>query len=245
MSIAGAWLEDLSWDEAEQRLADGAVAVLPVGAAAKQHGRHLPMNTDWLQARWLARQLVERAPVLVWPILGYGHYPAFTEYPGSVSVPAETLRQTAAAIIVAMVAAGARRALVINTGISTIAPLEQALAAAPPGLTCILANVYDGPRCRAMQARVERQPRGSHADELETSILLAIAPESVRPGRAAPWVPDGFSARLFRRKDPRHPDYSPDGVFGDPTLASADKGKQLLQAMLDDLLDRLAELRAR
>ena len=50
----GAFAAHLSWPEVERRIKAGAVTVLPVGAACKAHGPHLPMNTDLLQADWLA-----------------------------------------------------------------------------------------------------------------------------------------------------------------------------------------------
>jgi creatinine amidohydrolase len=51
--VASAFAANLSWRDLERRVQAGAVAVLPVGAACKQHGRHLPMNADFLQAEWL------------------------------------------------------------------------------------------------------------------------------------------------------------------------------------------------
>ena len=50
------FIEHMRWDEVAQRIRDGAVAILPIGAAAKQHGFHLPLNTDRIQAEWLAAQ---------------------------------------------------------------------------------------------------------------------------------------------------------------------------------------------
>jgi creatinine amidohydrolase len=45
-------VEHLNWDEVRSRIENGAAAILPIGAAAKQHGFHLPMNTDRVQAEW-------------------------------------------------------------------------------------------------------------------------------------------------------------------------------------------------
>ena len=53
-------LERLTWDEVARRLENGAAAVLPIGAAAKEHGFHLPMNTDRVQAEWLAAEALLR-----------------------------------------------------------------------------------------------------------------------------------------------------------------------------------------
>ena len=76
-------IEQLTWDEVARRLENGAPAILPIGAAAKEHGFHLPMNTDRIQAEWLAARLADRVDALIWPTVVYGYYPAFTDYAGS------------------------------------------------------------------------------------------------------------------------------------------------------------------
>jgi len=233
----GAFAAHLSWPAVEQRIQAGAVAVLPVGAACKAHGPHLPMNTDQLQADWLAAALVQRADVLVWPAVTYGYYPAFSDYPGSVSLTRATFQHMVQEILGEIRRAGARAVLLLNTGISTIEPLQAAADELTGELRIELANVYAGPRCRSVTRAIEEQPRGGHADELETSILLVIARERVAPDKAQTWTPPAMAASgPFSRSDPDNPRYSPAGVWGDPTLASEDKGRRLLAAMLDDLL---------
>ena len=239
----GALLAQLTWPEVERRIEAGAVAVLPVGAACKQHGPHLPMNADLLQAEWLAAALVQRAAVLVWPTVAYGYYPAFRDYPGSVSLSAATFRAMVADILSDIRRAGAPAALILNTGISTIEPLQAAAAAMSEQLHIGLANVYAGPRCRSVTQAIEQQARGAHADELETSILLAIGPEHVALDKAEAWTPPAMVVSgPFSRSDPDNPRFSPSGVWGDPTLASADKGRRLLAAMVEDLLAALETL---
>jgi creatinine amidohydrolase len=233
----GAFAAHLSWPEVEQRIQAGAVAVLPVGAACKAHGPHLPMNSDLLQADWLAMALVQRADVLVWPAVTYGYYPTFTDYPGSVSLTRATFQQLVQEILGDIRRAGARAVLLLNTGISTIEPLQAAADKLTGELRIELANVYAGPRCRSVTKAIEEQPRGGHADELETSILLVIARERVVLDKAQTWIPPDMAASgPFSRSDPDNPRFSPAGVWGDPTLASEDKGRRLLAAMLDDLL---------
>ena len=55
------FIERMHWDEIARRIGDGAVAILPIGAAAKQHGFHLPLNTDRIQAEWLAGQMAKKS----------------------------------------------------------------------------------------------------------------------------------------------------------------------------------------
>src|SRR5690349_16272193 len=71
------FIERMHWDEVARRVGDGALAILPIGSAAKQHGLHLPLNTDRIQAEWLAGKVAEPINALVWPTLTYGYYPAF------------------------------------------------------------------------------------------------------------------------------------------------------------------------
>lgn len=235
----GALVSEISWVEVETRISGGAAALLAVGAACKEHGPHLPMNCDLLQAEWLSRRLAESRNVLVWPAISYGFYPAFTAYPGSISISQETFERLVTEVLAGIAASGARSTLVLNTGISTIEPLERAVRAA--GGNNKLAHVYRGARYLATERELCRQPAGGHADEAETSIMLAIAPGLVNMKLAKAWTETSMAPGPFRRDGPGHPNYSPGGVWGDPTLADREKGERLLAAMLEDVTALLAQ----
>ena len=100
-------------------------------------------------------------------------------------------------------------------------------------------KVFAGPHFLETAHQLKEQPYGTHADEMETSLMLAIAPELVDMARAAPcpFSATGPSPGALSPDDPSSPTYSPSGSFGDPTLASADKGSRLLAAILDDLVE--------
>jgi creatinine amidohydrolase len=193
------------------------------------------MNTDYLQAQWLAAVLVQRAAVVVWPTVGYGHYPAFVDYPGSCSLSPGTFRAMITELLEDFRRAGAIRSVILNTGISTIRPLEQVIACVQGFSELRLINFYEGKHYRTAAAELEQQPRGSHADESETSIMLAIAPDKVDMSMAERWVDREIKGR-FSRTEPQDANFSPNGVYGDPTLASVEKGQRLLNAMLEDVL---------
>jgi len=218
------------------------VAVLPAGAAAKEHGRHLPMATDYRQAEWLAARLIETHQVLIWPTISYGYYPAFTDFPGSCSLSEATFSKLLTDVIDDIIAAGTGKLLILNTGISTIPALERCAVAAGTKVPVRVANVYRGARYLEVEQAVSEQQRGGHADEAETSIMLAISPDDVALDKARRWTPATMGAGKLVRGAPAHPNYAPDGVFGDPTLATGEKGEQLLAAMLADLHALLAEL---
>jgi len=233
--LPGAFAAHLSWTELERRVQPTTVAVLPIAAAFKEHGPHLPMQTDLLQAEWLARQLAQRADVLVWPTVTYGYYPAFTEYPG-VSLSRETFQRMVREVLGDIQRTGVHSVLILNTGISTIEPLQAVADMLSNEWLVTLANVYDGPCYRKKAEAIEEQTSGGHADELETSIILAIDRDYVSLDKAVAWTPAAMSTSGPFSRDQHKPRYSPEGVWGDPTLASEAKGRQLLDAMIEDLL---------
>jgi creatinine amidohydrolase len=229
------FVEHMRWDDVASHLAHGAAAILPIGAGAKQHGLHLPLDTDRIQAEFLASELAGRVDALVWPTLTYGHYPAFIEYSGSISLSAATFEAVVAEIASAILAHGCRALFVLDTGISTRAAVERALARLKTGDVLHL-KIHEGHRYRRAAAGLARQAHGSHADELETSLMLAIAPETVEMSRAEAnlHVAQAAPGRLTPT-DKTSPSYSRSGSFGDPTLATLEKGEALLAAMLEDL----------
>jgi creatinine amidohydrolase len=234
------FVEHLPWDEAARRIARGAAAILPIGAAAKQHGLHLPLDTDRIQAERLSSELAADVDALVWPALTYGHYPAFVEYAGSISLSAATFEAVVAEIASGILGHGCRALFVLDTGISTLTSVERALARLDAGHVLHL-KIHDGPRYRRAVAGLARQGHGSHADELETSLMLALAPERVDMSRAeaSPMIAQAMPGRLTQT-DRTSPNYSRSGSFGDPTLATLEKGEALLAAMREDLAEQAA-----
>jgi creatinine amidohydrolase len=233
------FIERLTWDEVAHRLDRGAATILPIGAAAKQHGFHLPMNTDRIQAEALAARLSDRIDALIWPTVNYGYYPAFVEYAGSSGLSAPVFEAMIQEITASIIGFGCRAVLVLDTGISTRAPVDRALARLATGKVLHL-RVHDGPNYRRAAARLAEQSHGSHADELETSLMLVLAPELVEMSRAeaSPDVKYKVAGRLTP-SDATSPNYSRSGSYGDPTLATRAKGEVLLAAMLDDLAEQV------
>jgi len=239
------FVEHMNWDEVARRIAQGAVAILPIGAGAKQHGLHLPLDTDRVQAEFLASKLAARIDGLVWPTLTYGHYPAFVDYAGSVSLSAATFEAVVAEIASGILSHGCRALFVLDTGISTRVAAGRALARIDAGNALHL-RIHEGPRYRRAAAGLARQAHGSHADELETSLMLAISPAIVEMSRAeaSPPVAQPAPGRLTH-SDETSPNYSRSGSFGDPTVATLEKGEALLAAMLDDLGEQVTTLLAK
>ena len=103
----------------------GALVVVPVGAAAKAHGPHLPLKTDALTAHALAQRLIERLPAVAAPVVGFGFYPAFTPFAGSQHLSAATFKALLAELLGNLRSHGVRRLVVLNTGVSTEKPIDE------------------------------------------------------------------------------------------------------------------------
>ena len=78
----GILLEELTWQQAERVLKPDAVVVIPLGAAAKEHGPHLRLKNDFVLAEYFKRRVMAREAAVVAPTINYHFYPAFVEYPG-------------------------------------------------------------------------------------------------------------------------------------------------------------------
>jgi creatinine amidohydrolase len=230
-------LADLTWLEAETALARDPVVVLPIGAAAKEHGPHLRLDNDLRLADYwadrLERELGDR--ILVAPTLAYHFYPAFVEYPGSTSLRLETARDLTVDVVRSLARHGARRFYALNTGVSTVRALERARALLEEdGIAFRYTDVLAlfGP----IEREIAEQEGGTHADEIETSMMLVIAPERVDMTKAVKDFDPKDAPGLTR--DPNgKAKYSPTGTYGDPTLASRAKGERIVEAFFAKLLE--------
>jgi creatinine amidohydrolase len=233
----GLFIESLTWSEVEAALKVYDTVVIPVGARCKEHGLHLPLNTDWIEAEYFARRVAEQCRVLILPTMQYGYYPAFVEYPGSVSIGEATFRDAVADVCRSFARHGARRFYVLNTGISTLRPLRAAQELLrSEGVRMEFTN----PRQTAVAEHqaAQQQPCGTHADELETSMMLYIAPDVVHMERAKPEIAPDRPGGLTR--NPAGPGiYSATGAWGDPTLATRDKGEMIVEAMVREIVETL------
>jgi creatinine amidohydrolase len=235
-------LETLAWPEAETVLTPETVVVVPVGAASKEHGPHLKLRNDLTLADYLTQRVVDATTVVVAPTLTYHFYPAFLEYPGSTSLSLATARDMTAEVVRTLSAYGPRRFYVLNTGVSTARALDPAVA--------LLASEGVLMRYTNLSARLDRAARGfieqeggSHADEIETSMMLYIDPSSVDMTKAVKdYTPSASGARLTRQRGGAGT-YSPSGIWGDPTRATREKGRIFVEALVAGMLEDIANLR--
>jgi len=239
----GVVLEDLTWNEAEAALKPDAVVVIPLGAAAKEHGPYLRLDNDLRLAQYFTGRVLAAADVVVAPTIPYHFYPAFLEYPGSTHLSFETARDVVADIVRSLANYGPRRFYVLNTGVSTLGPLKaSAEVLAKEG---ILLGYTDYLEVGAEATkRVEKQRLGTHADEIEKSMMLYMYPGRVNMRLAVrDDNPDDPRGLLTHKKDGKGT-YSASGVWGDATLAIREKGEIVVEAMMKGILNDIVALRS-
>lgn len=234
-------LEKLTWQDAEEALKKYEIVMIPLGARTKEHGPHLPLNNDWIMAEYLARRVSEEVPVILMPTIQYGYYPSFLEYPGSVSIKLETFKEMVKDICISMNGYGAKKFYILNTGISTIQGLKIAAEELKElGIEMRYTDIHDAGR--EMREKISEQEGGTHADEIETSIMLYIEPEVVDMGKAVKDYHPSRERGLTR--DPKKTGikvYSESGIFGDATLATVEKGRLLVESRIRFIVNELME----
>ena len=217
-----ALLGDLSSPDAGRRAASGTLLAVPVGST-EQHGPHLPLSVDTDIAVELCRGLAAARPdVLVAPPLGYGSSGEHAGFPGTLSIGQDALEL-----------------VLVELGRSAALTFDRLLfVSAHGGNAEPLARAVERLRAesRDVRAFAPRWSGDPHAGRAETAMLLALTPGRVDMALAGPGDvrPLAETLPLLRAGGVRA--VSPSGVLGDPTGATADEGRALLDSLTDDLL---------
>jgi creatinine amidohydrolase len=226
-------------------------AVLPFGAT-EPHNLHMPYGTDNYQVEAIADRACEQAyqagaRVLLLPTIPYGVNTNHLQVPGALacSVTPTTLLHVLADLVDALERQGLRKLVLLNGhGGNELKPLTRELHHRTKVFLC----VCDWFRMAAdLYPRIFTRP-GEHADEVETSLGLAFFPELVHPeladdGAARPSRLEAVNRGWVSITRPWHL-VSKNTGLGDPSAASADKGRRLMEAVTERLAGFLVELAA-
>lgn len=245
-----------------------SVVLLPLGAV-EQHGPHLPLSVDWLGAEEIARRIAPHLsrggyrPVLA-PSIPYGVSTLAVGWGGTVSLSASTLRRLVGEIVGALADQGFRRFVLTNYqadpdhlramgrlvgDLGRRRRVQVLVAGFTPGAPAD--NAMSNPRVRALM----RSPAPEfewHSGEVETAVMLSVAPRLVRRGvaRRLPPARVDFRAALGRGVT-RFRDMAPrgQGYFGSPAVARAETGRRIMalraRLIAADLLAALEAWRPR
>jgi creatinine amidohydrolase len=220
----------MTWKEVAARC-EATVLAVPVGST-EQHGPHLPLSTDTDVGVALTDRLaLARPDVVAAPAIAYGSSGEHAAFPGTLSIGQEALE------LLLLELGRSADAFAGIVFVSTHGGNAEPVARAVRRLT------YEGRRVRAWQPGGTGQSGlDVHAAYSETSVLMALCPASVRPGPAPAGGIDGPATAgdlMARLRTGGVASVSPNGVLGDPTGASAEAGRRLVDAWVRDLLASL------
>jgi len=242
----------LTWAEMNEAIAAQKLIILPT-ASTEQHGKHLPLDVDLFLCESVCLEVGRRAAdqVLVLPPIAYGLNLHHIDFPGTIHIEPETFIAFCLNITKSVAYHGFQKILIVN-GHGSNTPLIDLVARKTVLETkslCFAAG-YAAFLLKAFESIRESQVM-AHADEFETSLYLHLAPERVKMDLA---VKDDdrmgqyLSSDSTRNYPVRFNDFwgrwTKTGVHGDPTKATAEKGRILFEAAVTGLVDLVGELRA-
>lgn len=242
-------LAPLTWPEAQRRLAETDVAILPVGAI-EQHGPHLPLDTDAYDAQRLARDVAERCThprPIVLPLLPYGVSYHHDGFPGTIGISPDTLADLVHEIGMAVARMGVKKLMILN-GHGGNGPALHFAAQTINRDAHIFTCVDTGETSDTDIEALASTPNDVHAGEIETSTSLHLRPELVKMEHAVTDIPR-FANEYLEFTGQRSLGWyaytsriSESGVMGDPSKASAEKGAQMWERMIVNLVELLEDL---
>jgi creatinine amidohydrolase len=240
--------------------AASTVAVLPLGAT-EQHGPHLPLSVDQTLVDGVIGaalpQLPPELPVLFLPTQQVGYSPEHSRFPGTLTLSPATVIASWIEIGACVAHAGLKKLLLLNShgGHVSLMDIVARELRARCNLIVYSCSWWNLPLGDAVNGlfSAEEHRFGVHAGEIETSMMLALRPQSVVTEQARdfksssqqragqyPILGNGTSAKLGWQMQ----DYNAQGAAGNAAAATADKGRAVLDAAGLQLALLLQELSA-
>lgn len=227
-------MEEMTMTEFEAGLSLTRSVVIPFGSV-EEHGPHLPLSTDTIEAYQVAKGAALRMPLFVAPPIHYGNCRSTACHPGTITISTLTLKSLLKDIVRSLRAQGLRNFVAISghAGGAHCMALQEAgeeLIAECADISMAVVTELD--LARHEGRGVIETAGDSHAGEIETSRILHSHPHLVKGTAPAetPAFPPGILVRDKRR-------YWPGGVWGDPGKASAEKGAQLEELVVRKLVE--------
>lgn len=239
------YLPDLTWQEVYELKKRTDKVIIPIGSL-EQHGHHLPLATDTIIAFEVAKRVAEKLNVPLTPPISFGFSIEHIDFPGTLSLDPLTLISLLKNLCSSLAKHGFDKIFIINGHGGNEATIESAIQLIKDELKISLYSFTLLSIAQKFFKKISESPEGEfgHADEIETSLMLAICPDKVRLDKCVNESPK-FKAHLTFEPSKKEVTFawkakeiSNSGVIGAPSKASAEKGRLIL----DYLIDRVATI---
>ncbi len=232
-------IEAVTMKDFEEGLKETRSVIIPFGSV-EEHGSHLPLGTDTIQAYEIAERVAKKIKVFVCPPVYYGLCRSSSRHPGTISIKGSTLRSLVIDIVESLYKQGLRVFLLFSghAGGTHLAMILDAAEELLERLDDVSLGVisYLDVADEAWEGLLECS-KDSHAGESETSLMMVLRAQWVK-GTSPEEYPSFPKYILVRDKRA----YWQGGVWGDPGKASAEKGEKLLDKAADFLVKMVKEL---
>ncbi len=227
------YLDELTMLEFKEKVNDSTVVILPLGAV-EEHGSHLPLCTDSIQPEHVAQKVAERTGALIAPPIRYGFCSSTRNFPGTITISFDTLRSLVYDILSEFARNEIKNMVVLSghAGSAHMAALRLAAnkVVNEHDVNIMVLSDYDiAYELLGKDATVP--PDDGHSGLIETSRVMAIREELVKGegvlGKNRP-------PKFMVVKDPEK--HFPSGVMGDPRNASKEKGKEINDYIVGELV---------
>ncbi len=214
------------------------VVIMQTGAV-EAHGTHLPLGTDHMLPSYIADRVASQTKALVLPVIPFGDSWMLEEFSGTISVSHDTLTRYYEEVMVSVFRHGFRFIVVLNGHGGNISAIQEAAkrATLAGDRTVIIVNWWVD-LAKETRARVLETPEG-HAAEDETSEMLFVHPELVARERPAPAM---VNPRFKIISANYRQELYPGALYGDPTRATVEKGREIVEAAIAELVTLIGQL---
>ena len=225
-------------DEVKEAVDQFPVAILPVGAT-EQHGHHLPLGVDIMLAEGVSRLVAEETGALLLPALPFGYSWVWRDIPGTVSVQQHNVEALIKDVAHSVSRYGIELLAIINGHEANNSSMKYAARELEDEVRVPVIYFFYPDLSEVMEKYCDSATWNGmvHACEFETSLMLALYPEHVQMPKAIAEYPETPS--LYGRSTISLGDLSESGVFGDPTKATEEKGKRMLEAFVTTISENI------
>jgi creatinine amidohydrolase len=256
------WIQELTWGRIRSHLAQDDVVLVPVGAT-EQHGDHTPLFVDTGWAIAVAEGAAQKANALVAPPLHFGWSSHHLAYPGAITLRPETMINVLVDVCESLIYHGFKRIVLVNGNrIANLPPMEIAATKVRFTTGAYVSVVDVGLIARREVGEICAPGQNGHAGDSETSFMLHWRPDLVDMSKASTGTPHG-SGPFPTNPMPIEPPFDinaisvrptdeeflaaskPTGIGGDATVATAAKGKAVLDAIIDNTVIHIQDIRKR